>query len=149
MLVVFNGPLAVVSTTLLILSESAVIINGIARGWLLQDAILDTFDGTLVARNATAVVSEGREIRSGRDPMSKLGKILKSPFQKFSPTALVRYFMYLPLNFIPVVGTVGFVYLQGLLATQILPQSNALMSLLGRNRGKSVHDRVSISLLAF
>lgn len=122
-LLIFNGPLAVVSTVLLILSESAAIITGIARGWLLQDAILDTFDATLVSRNATAIVSEGRELKSGSDPMAKLGKILKSPFAKFSPKAMVRYFIYLPLNFIPVVGTVIFIYLQG------------------RSRGRSVHER--------
>jgi len=32
---------------------------------------------------------------------------------RFTPTAIIRYFMYLPLNFIPVVGTVAFVALQG------------------------------------
>ena len=45
--------------------------------------------------------------------MGKLGKLTKSPFQKFTPNALIRYLMYLPLNFIPVVGTVMFVILQG------------------------------------
>lgn len=112
-LVFVNGPLAVFTTVLLILNESSAIINTVARGWLLQDALLDTFDGTLLSRNATAVVGEGREIRSGSDPMQKLGKILRSPFEKFSPKALVRYIMYLPLNFIPIVGTVMFIILQG------------------------------------
>lgn len=32
---------------------------------------------------------------------------------KFTPTAIIRYFMYLPLNFIPVVGTALFIILQG------------------------------------
>ena len=45
--------------------------------------------------------------------MGKLGKLTKSPFQKLTPNALIRYLMYLPLNFIPVVGTVMFVILQG------------------------------------
>ena len=45
--------------------------------------------------------------------MGKLGKLTKKPFQKFTPAAIIRYFMYLPLNFIPVVGTVMFVLLQG------------------------------------
>lgn len=35
------------------------------------------------------------------------------PFARFTPSAIVRYFMYLPLNFIPIVGTVMFVLLQG------------------------------------
>ncbi|PHH69427.1 hypothetical protein CDD82_7774 [Ophiocordyceps australis] len=118
-----SGPFAVVSTVLLVLSESSAIINVIARTWLLQDAILDTFDGTLLSRNATAVLREGREIKPGRDPMQKLGKIIKSPFKRFTPKALIRYLIYLPLNFVPLVGTVMFIYLQG------------------RNRGRQVHGR--------
>lgn len=39
--------------------------------------------------------------------------MVKKPLAKFSPTALIRYFMYLPLNFIPVVGTLLFIILQG------------------------------------
>jgi len=112
-LVFVNGPLAVFTTVLLILSESSTIINIVARSWLMQDALLDTFDGTLVARDATAMVKEGRQIKSGSDPMEKLGKIIKSPFERFSPKALIRYVIYLPLNFIPVVGTVIFIILQG------------------------------------
>ncbi|KAH7157474.1 hypothetical protein B0J13DRAFT_170680 [Dactylonectria estremocensis] len=122
-LVFVNGPLAVFTTVLLVLNESSTIINVVSRNWLLQDALLDTFDGTLIARNGADIVSEGREIRPGSDPMSKLGKILKSPFEKFSPKAIVRYIMYLPINAIPVVGTVIFILLQG------------------RNRGKGVHGR--------
>lgn len=52
-LVFVNGPLAVFTTVLLILNESSTIVNIISRNFLLQDALLDTFDGTLVARNAT------------------------------------------------------------------------------------------------
>lgn len=52
-------------------------------------------------------------MRPGSDPMAKLGKIMKRPFAKLSPKAIIRYFMYLPLNFIPVVGTAIFIILQG------------------------------------
>lgn len=112
-LVLVNGPLAVVSTVLLVLNESSTIINIVSRNWILQDALLDTFDGTLVSRNRAAMVSEGRELKSGGDPMQRLGKILKSPFERLGPKAIVRYLMYLPLNFIPVVGTVMFIFFQG------------------------------------
>ncbi|KAH6894091.1 hypothetical protein B0T10DRAFT_545658 [Thelonectria olida] len=122
-LVFVDGPLAIFSTVLLVLNESSTIINLVSRSWLVQDALLDTFDGTLIAQNRTEIVAEGREIRSGDDPMAKLGRILKSPFAKFSPKAIVRYLMYLPLNAIPVVGTVIFIAIQG------------------RNRGKRVHGR--------
>ncbi|KAI2604944.1 uncharacterized protein GGS25DRAFT_405461 [Hypoxylon fragiforme] len=122
-LVFVNGPLAVFTTTLLVLNESSTIVNIISRNFLLQEALVDTFDGTLLARNASDVVSEGRQLKSGRDPIARLGKLIKNPFSKFTPKALVRYIMYLPLNFIPVVGTALFILLQG------------------RSRGSSVHNR--------
>ncbi|KAG9241008.1 hypothetical protein BJ878DRAFT_545671 [Calycina marina] len=124
-LVWVNGPLAAFTTILLTLSESSTIINILSRTFLIQDALVDTFDGTLVSRNQTEVLSEGRQLKSGsfNDPIGKLGKLLKSPFEKYSPSALIRYVMYLPLNFIPVVGTVIFVLVQG------------------RTRGNSVHTR--------
>jgi hypothetical protein len=73
------------------------------------------------------VLAEGRQLKSGNfnDPIAKLGKLITSPFEKFTPKALIRYVMYLPLNFIPIVGTVAFVLIQG------------------RTRGESVHTRVS------
>lgn len=109
----FNGPLAVYSTVLLTLNESSIIIHMISRTWLLQESLMDTFDGTLVARNATAVVQQGREVHAGSDPMKKLGKVFKKRFEKLSLTAMIRYIMYLPLNFIPVVGTATFIFLHG------------------------------------
>jgi len=127
-LVFVNGPLAAFTTILLTLSESSTIINILSRTFLIQDALVDTFDGTLVSKNQTGVVSEGRQLKAGNfnDPVAKLGKLIKSPFEKYSPKALIRYVMYLPLNFIPVVGTVIFVLIQG------------------RTRGSSVHTRVCV-----
>jgi len=108
-----NGPLAAFTTVLLVLSESSTIFTILSKTFLIDDALIDTFDGTLVSRNMTGIVSEGRQLVPGGDSMAKLGKIMKRPFAKFTPKALIRYVMYLPLNFIPVVGTVLFVILQG------------------------------------
>lgn len=110
---IFNGPLAVLTTVLLVLSESSTIFNVLSKGFLLEDALVDTFDGTLMSRNMTTLVSNERQVKSGSDPIAKLGKLVSKPFAKFTPSAIIRYFMYLPLNFIPVVGTVLFIILQG------------------------------------
>ncbi|RFU34457.1 hypothetical protein B7463_g1835, partial [Scytalidium lignicola] len=118
-----NGPFAVITAILLTLSESSVIILLLSRNFFIQDALVDTFDATLVAQNQMEVVSGGRQLKAGGDPVSKLGKMFKQPFDRFSPKALIRYIMYLPLNFIPVVGTVMFVLIQG------------------RSRGKMIHTR--------
>lgn len=108
-----NGPVAAVSAALLTLSESSVLTNFIARNFLIQDALIDTFDGTLVSRDCAALVSDGRQVGEGRDPMARLGKLITRPLARFTPEAIIRYVLYLPLNFIPVVGTVIFLVLQG------------------------------------
>ena len=108
-----SGPLAAISAGLLVLSESSTIITILSKTFLIDDALTDTFDGTLVTRGTTNLVSGGRQIKPGSDPIAKLGKLVQRPFAKFTPSAIVRYFMYLPLNFIPVVGTIMFVVLQG------------------------------------
>lgn len=111
---IFNGPLAIFTTVLLILSESSAIINILSKSFLLDEALLDTFDGTLVCRNMTDFVAEGRQINRGSsNPIGKLGKAVKKPFERFTPQAIIRYVMYLPLNFIPVVGTALFITMQG------------------------------------
>ncbi|PSN70038.1 hypothetical protein BS50DRAFT_303194 [Corynespora cassiicola Philippines] len=112
-LTIFNGPLAIVTTVLLVLSESSTIFSVLSKNFLIDDALIDTFDGTLLSRNLTSLVSTERQIKSGSDPVAKLGKIMAKPFARFTPKAIIRYFIYLPLNFIPVVGTVLFVILQG------------------------------------
>jgi hypothetical protein len=96
-----NGPLAVFTTALLILNESSTITGIVSKNYLLREAILDTFDGTLVARNSTGIVSQGRELKPRGDAIQRLGKALKTPFKRFSVNELIRYVMYLPLNFIP------------------------------------------------
>lgn len=98
---VVNGPLAVFTTALLILNESSTITMTISKNYILREAILDTFDGTLLARNSTEIVAQGRELKPRGDSIDRLGKALKAPFQKFSINELVRYVIYLPLNFIP------------------------------------------------
>ena len=108
-----QGPLAAISAALLVLSESSTVFTMLSKTFLIEDTLVDTFDGVLVSKNTTDLVSSGRQIHAGSDPVAKLGKLIKKPFAKFAPKALIRYVMYLPLNFIPVVGTVMFVLLQG------------------------------------
>ena len=108
-----QGPLAAISAAILVLSESSTIFTILSKTLLIEDALVDTFDGVLVSKNTTDLVSSGRQVYAGNDPIAKLGKLVKKPFAKFAPKALIRYLMYLPLNFIPVVGTVIFVLLQG------------------------------------
>ena len=114
-LVFTSGPIAALTTVLLVLSESSTLTMVLSKTLLIEDALIDTFDGTLVERGEPELVARERQVKSGRagDAIARLGKLVSKPFEKFTPTALIRYFMYLPLNFIPVVGTAIFVLLQG------------------------------------
>ena len=110
-----SGPLAALSTVLLVLSESSTLTMVLSKMLLIEDSLIDTFDGTLVAQGQQELVAKERKIQSGGAgaAIGRLGKLVSKPLAKFSPAALIRYFMYLPLNLIPVVGTVAFVILQG------------------------------------
>ncbi|KAI5858160.1 hypothetical protein BZA05DRAFT_457104, partial [Tricharina praecox] len=116
-----NGPLAWISTIALVLSESAAIITALSKSFLIDDALIDTFDLVLMSENQTSLVKNGRELKSSG---GGLGKLLKRPFAKFSPQAIIKYFLYLPLNFVPVVGTVIF-----------------LLAQVGRAQGPTYHSR--------
>jgi hypothetical protein len=108
-----SGPIAAITAALLTLSESSTLINLLSRTFLVEDALIDTFDGTLLTRECTNLVEGGRQIKSGGDNIARLGKLIKKPFARFTPNAIIRYLIYLPLNFIPIVGTAIFILLQG------------------------------------
>ena len=44
-LAIFNGPLAAVNAALLVLSESSTIFMMVSKALLVEDALIDTFDG--------------------------------------------------------------------------------------------------------
>ncbi|OQE21902.1 hypothetical protein PENSTE_c011G05385 [Penicillium steckii] len=111
-----SGPLAAISAALLVLTESSTITNLLSRSFLVEDALVDTFDGTLIARDQEPLVAQGRQVKprsGGRDAMARLGKAFSRPFEKFKPQALMRSLIFLPLNLIPVVGTLLYIAVQG------------------------------------
>ncbi|KAJ6017603.1 hypothetical protein N7451_000982 [Penicillium sp. IBT 35674x] len=111
-----SGPIAAISAAVLVLSESATLTNIFSRSFLCEDALIDTFDGTLIARQQESLVAQGRQVRpqsAGRDAVARLGKLFSKPFSRFKPQVLLRSLLYLPLNMIPVVGTVLYIAVQG------------------------------------
>ncbi|KII84121.1 hypothetical protein PLICRDRAFT_168216 [Plicaturopsis crispa FD-325 SS-3] len=110
--VVQLGPLGFVSAVPLVLSESAMIINILAKAFIIEDRVMSTFDAVLVQEGQTRLVERGRVVH-GSGTGKKLGKALKKPLAKFSPSALTYYLMTLPLQFIPVAGAVIFFVLNG------------------------------------
>lgn len=112
-LTLVDGPIAVVNAGMLVLSESSTLILLISKWWWIDDAAIEVFDAVLVEQNQTALVAQGREVKStgSSDPINKLGKRLKKPFNDGFTKSIARYLILLPLNFIPVFGTVVFLIL--------------------------------------
>ncbi len=99
-LIFVNGPLAVFTTVFLILSESSTIVSLISRNFLLQEALLDTFDGVLVIKGTTNLVSEGRQLQPGSDPIGMSRRmpdrcLLVQPYRR-TPTFLFFFYFFRP-----------------------------------------------------
>ncbi|CAZ82075.1 unnamed protein product [Tuber melanosporum] len=108
-----NGPVAWISTIALVLSESAVIITALSRAFLIDEALVDIFDGVLLLEGMSVLVKNGRKLEAGNGVMGKLGALVKKPLEKLTVKSLVSYLIWLPVNFIPIVGTVVFIFVQG------------------------------------
>ncbi|KAK6497920.1 hypothetical protein TWF481_012315 [Arthrobotrys musiformis] len=109
-LTLVDGPIAFVNAGMLVLSESSTLILLISKWWWIDDATIEVFDAVLVQQNQTELVAAGREIKAtgSSDPLGKLGRRLAKPFGDGLMKSLARYIVLLPLNFIPVIGTIAF-----------------------------------------
>ena len=107
-----SGFMAPITTTLLVLSEAQSIITLLAKPLLLNEALTDTFDAVLISKGQERLVRQSREVKSGSGDnwVARLGKNTKSIAERWSFDGITRRLLYLPLNFIPVVGTVLFVF---------------------------------------
>ncbi len=70
-------------------------------------------DAVLLQQGHEALVASNRTIKSGRSGIKTIGKSLTKPLNRFSKDGLVRYIISLPLNSLPVVGTVVFLFYNG------------------------------------
>lgn len=112
-----SGFLAPITTTLLVLSEAQTITTILAKPIFLQEALTDTFDAVLISKGQEHLVSRGREVKGQRSNqenwVGRLGKKVTSTRERWSFDGIVKRLLYLPLNFIPLVGTALFVFARG------------------------------------
>ncbi|GHJ86363.1 hypothetical protein NliqN6_2765 [Naganishia liquefaciens] len=117
-LAIISGPLAFIGAIPLVLGESYLILTFLTRTFLIGQAGVDLFDAVLLARNHIELVQKGRLLGHGAKNGGKvmqLGRAITKPLSsKLSTDGIIRYVLTLPLNFIPVVGTVFFLGYNGL-----------------------------------
>ncbi|WVR04485.1 hypothetical protein IAU60_001489 [Kwoniella sp. DSM 27419] len=111
-----SGPLSFILAVPLVLSEAYVVINFMTRALLINQAGVDLFDAVLLSKGHSTLVEAGRQVTSSGGASKQLGTLLMKPLSRFSTDNVVRYLLTLPLNLIPVVGTVFFLGYNGLKA---------------------------------
>ena len=101
---------------MLVLSEAQTLTTILAKPFFLSEALTDTFDGVLVSKRCEHLVSQGREVRKqdgSENWVGRLGRSIKKTQERWSFDGIVKRLLYLPLNLIPVVGTVLWVATRG------------------------------------
>ncbi|CAL1714142.1 unnamed protein product [Somion occarium] len=106
----FIGP---VLALLLIGAESVFFITFFARALFLEPALSQVFDATLVSRGQSGLVRDGKTKYASSGKKEGIEGALVRPFQALSRDGFVKYLVTLPLNFVPVIGTVAFLFLNG------------------------------------
>jgi len=114
-----SGPLAFIAAIPLILAESSVIILFVARVFFVSEVQDQLFDAVLLQQGHDQLVGKGRQVLKSKDKgvdVKRLGKSITKPLDKFSTEGLIRYLITLPLNAVPVVGTIVFLLYNGIKA---------------------------------
>ncbi|OWZ45806.1 hypothetical protein C356_03065 [Cryptococcus neoformans c45] len=112
-LAVISGPLAFVLAIPLILGEAFVMVMFLTRGILVAQATVDIFDAVLLQKGHTVLVENGRHVTNKGGRVKQLGTLMTKPLSRFNVDSIVRYLLTLPLNFIPLIGTVFFLGYNG------------------------------------
>lgn len=110
-LAVVSGPLAPILALFVVGAESAFLLALLARPLFLEPALTQVFDNTLRARGQAELVKSGKT--RGRSATASVESALVKPLQILSTGGLVRYLITLPINMVPVIGTVLFILYNG------------------------------------
>ena len=103
----FTGPFGPILALFLLGAESIFLLTFFAKPLFLAPALQHVFDATLRARGQAELVRAGTAARPA------VGSALVKPLQAFSAGGILRYALTLPLNFVPMVGTVFFLLYNG------------------------------------
>ncbi|KAI9827462.1 MAG: hypothetical protein M1832_004812 [Thelocarpon impressellum] len=114
-LAIFQGKLAFFNGVFLVLGEGAVIVQLLFEAFMVDETQVDVFDAVLVNEGLLDLVSPTRDINiDGADPLKMLGRPTSAvQYAPFSFRLIFESILFLPLNFIPVVGTPAFLILTG------------------------------------
>ncbi|KAJ7197267.1 hypothetical protein GGX14DRAFT_472077 [Mycena pura] len=107
----FSGPLAFATAAMLVLGEAYALVMFVAKAFFLGQAQDQLFNAVFRQKGIPLVYVEHKG--KGRGFLQGLAKGLSRPLNRFSREGLLRYIVSLPLNLVPVVGTVLFLVYNG------------------------------------
>jgi len=105
---IFSGPLAFATAALLVLGEAYAVIMFVSKAFFLGSAQDQLFNAVFRQQGINLVYFEPK----GKS-RSFMQSVLKRPLSRFSKEGMLRYVVSLPLNLVPMVGTVLFLLYNG------------------------------------
>ncbi|KAK7023836.1 hypothetical protein R3P38DRAFT_2627091 [Favolaschia claudopus] len=108
---VFSGPFAFATAAMLVLGEAYAVIMFVSKTFLLGRAQDQLFNAVFRQQGINLVFVEQKG--KSRSFVQSAFKSMSKPLQRFSREGLLRYVVSLPLNLVPVVGTVLFLLYNG------------------------------------
>ncbi|KAK4235360.1 outer spore wall protein RRT8 [Achaetomium macrosporum] len=116
-LLIFHGRAgALINTTVLVLGEGLVIIQGLFEGFFVDECRVDIFDATLIKHDLTDLIAPHRVLFvEAPTAVRMLGKpTSRAEYQPWSLIQIIELVVFLPLNLVPYVGTPAFIMITGL-----------------------------------
>ncbi|KAJ7470408.1 hypothetical protein FB451DRAFT_1253630 [Mycena latifolia] len=107
----FSGPFAFATAALLVLGEAYAIILFVSKAFFLGHAQDQLFNAVFRQQGINLVYVEPKG--KSRSFMQSVFKGVSKPLSRFSKEGMLRYIVSLPLNLVPVVGTVLFLLYNG------------------------------------
>ncbi|RSH81170.1 uncharacterized protein EHS24_008607 [Apiotrichum porosum] len=133
----------------LVLAEASVILGFLGKNFLMGQLGMDLFDAVLVQKGHIALVEKSRPVVKKANNARQLGRVLSRPLAKLSVDNMVRYLLTLPLNLIPVVGTVFFLGYNGYKAGPSYHARYFMLKGWDKSRSNAYVDRHRGSYTAF
>lgn len=110
LLSLITGFLGPILALFLLGAESIFLLTFLAKPLFLEPALQHVFDATLIDNGQRQLVKDGKTKYAASADRSNA---LVRPLQALSRDGIIRYLITLPLNIIPVLGTVSFLGING------------------------------------
>ncbi|EKD14919.1 uncharacterized protein L3040_003867 [Drepanopeziza brunnea f. sp. 'multigermtubi'] len=114
-LAIFHGPVAWFNAAFLVLGEGQILIALLFEALLVDETLVNVFDGILIREGLIDLVSPSRILyHDAPNSVKMLGKPTSSAiYSPFSFRQIFEFIFFLPLNLVPIIGTPFFLLITG------------------------------------